>query len=65
MPRRRLVLSLFAFLLSGAFLLPAFAEEGIQHPKGKHLRYVTNYADAMLEARVRGVPIFFSRHKDF
>ncbi len=40
----------------------AFAEE---HPKGAHLRYMTSYEAAMVEARVRNVPIFFSRHKDF
>lgn len=28
------------------------------------LRYLPSYEAAMLEARVRGVPIFFSRHKD-
>lgn len=28
------------------------------------LRYQRTYEDAMLEARLRGVPIWFSRHKD-
>lgn len=54
-------------LLTGltlAFLpLWGFAEEA--HPKGEHLTYRTSYAEAMLESRVRNVPIFFSRHKDF
>ena len=43
--------------------LPLGAEE--VHPKGPHLRYMATYESAMLEARIRGVPIFFSRHKDF
>ena len=38
---------------------------GETHPKGEHLRYMTDYSEALLEARVRNVPIFFSRHKDF
>ena len=37
---------------------------GEEHPKGDHLRYQSNYADAMLEARIRNVPIYFVRHKD-
>ena len=51
-------------VLAGALLAPTlFAGE--THPKGAHLRYMTDYAEALLEARVRNVPIFFSRHKDF
>ena len=29
------------------------------------LRYMKTYESAMLESRIRGLPIFFSRHKDF
>lgn len=46
-----------------AFLPLSHADDG--HPDGPHLRYQTTYADAMLEARIRNVPVFFSRHKDF
>ena len=63
MKRNRLLwacLPVFAGALLAATL---HADEA--HPKGPHLRYVTSYADAMLEARIRGVPIFFARHKDF
>jgi hypothetical protein len=60
-PARRVSMLL---ALSCALLAPTlFAGEA--HPKGAHLRYVTDYDDALLEARVRNVPIFFSRHKDF
>ncbi|MHC5012069.1 MAG: hypothetical protein ACYTG6_14170 [Planctomycetota bacterium] len=31
----------------------------------EHLDYRTTYEEAMLEARIRNVPIFVSRHKDF
>lgn len=31
----------------------------------KHLRYQKTYAGALLEARVRNLPVFVSRHKDF
>lgn len=34
-------------------------------PKAKpHLYFRTTYADALLEARIRNVPILVSRHKD-
>lgn len=33
--------------------------------KGAHLEYRRTYADALLEARIRNVPVFFSRQKDF
>ncbi len=44
---------------------PLWGFAGEEHPKGEHLNYRTSYAAAMLESRVRNVPIFFSRHKDF
>lgn len=31
----------------------------------KHLRYSRTYAEALWEARLRNVPVFLSRHKDF
>ena len=31
----------------------------------KHLAYKKTYADALLEARIRNLPVFVSRHKDF
>lgn len=30
-----------------------------------HLAYKKTYADALLEARIRNLPVFVSRHKDF
>ncbi len=45
--------------------MPLWGFAGEEHPKGDHLAYKTSYAEAMLESRVRNVPIFFSRHKDF
>lgn len=30
-----------------------------------HLAYKKTYADALLESRIRNVPVFVSRHKDF
>ena len=30
-----------------------------------HLPYKKTYADALLEARIRNLPVFVSRHKDF
>ena len=60
--RVRLRPLLTALLLLG-FLHVGFADEA--HPKGPHLDYRTSYAGAMMEARIRNVPIFFARHKDF
>lgn len=31
----------------------------------KHLRYQKTYAAALREARIRNLPVFISRHKDF
>lgn len=55
--------TLFPLLAAG--VLATALQAGESHPDGPHLRYATSYAEAMREARVRGVPIFFSRHKDF
>ena len=30
-----------------------------------HLDFKKTYADALLESRIRNVPVFVSRHKDF
>ncbi len=51
-------------MLLGVFLAP-FAFAGEADEKRKHLRYKSSYEEAMLEARIRNLPIFFSRHKDF
>ncbi len=34
-------------------------------PKGPSLAFRPTYADALLEARIRNLPVFVSRHKDF
>jgi len=34
-------------------------------PKGPSLAFRHTYADALLEARIRNLPVFVSRHKDF
>ena len=31
----------------------------------EHLPFKRSYADALLEARIRNLPVFVSRHKDF
>ncbi len=33
--------------------------------KPKHLDFQATYAQALLEARIRNLPVFVSRHKDF
>ena len=35
------------------------------HPKGAHIDYKRTYLAALTEARIRNLPIFVSRHKDF
>jgi hypothetical protein len=61
--RRTCLQALFPLLAFG--FLAAGLHAGEEHPEGPHLRYAPSYAEAMLEARIRGVPIFFTRHKDF
>jgi len=56
--------ALMTVAIACALLAPTLLA-GEAHPKGDHLRYMTDYGDALLEARVRNVPIFYSRHKDF
>ena len=52
-------------LAAGAFWLalwPARARAG--DGEAKHLRYRKTYAEALLEGRIRNVPVLASRHKD-
>ncbi|MDJ0523611.1 MAG: hypothetical protein QNJ90_16190 [Planctomycetota bacterium] len=37
----------------------------LKHPKGAHLDYKRTYLAALTEARIRNLPVFVSRHKDF
>jgi hypothetical protein len=53
-----------AFLLGAAAVLVAPAVGGAGDD-GPHLRFQRTYAEALLEARVRGIPLLVSRHKDF
>lgn len=60
---------LAAAVLGGAVLLAAGElragdKEDAAKAK-KHLRYVPTYEAALLEARIRNVPVFVSRQKDF
>jgi hypothetical protein len=41
------------------------AGENTSPRAGKHLRYQRSYAAALLEARIRNLPVLVSRHKDF
>ena len=50
------------FLAAGAAL--AGAGDAKKPAKGSHLDYRRTYPDALLEARIRNMPIFFSRQKD-
>ena len=53
-----------ALALATSFLVVSPPADG-GGAKGKpSLRFMRTYEAAMLEARIRGVPIFFSRHKD-
>ena len=47
------------------FLFGSGVFAGEEHPQGPHLRYVQSYEAAMRESRIRNLPIFFCRHKDF
>ena len=51
--------------LAAVFLFGSGVFAGEEHPKGPHLRYIQSYEAAMRESRIRNVPIFFCRHKDF
>ena len=35
------------------------------HPRGDHIDYKRTYLEALTEARIRNLPVFVSRHKDF
>lgn len=63
MPRMKVTrIGLVLALTAGFLSFSSSARSGDTKPT---LRYMTSYEDAMLEARIRGLPIFFSRHKDF
>ena len=49
-----------------ALVFPAAAPAGEKKAKTKaHLDYRSTYEQALLEARIRNLPLFVSRHKDF
>ena len=48
-------------LLLGALVAPALFAEERREP---HLDFRRSYAEALLEARVRNVPVLVTRHKD-
>jgi hypothetical protein len=63
-------------LLAGAFVAAALTAPAALRagddpaPKSKiskegHLQYRRTYEGALLEARIRNLPVFVSRHKDF
>jgi hypothetical protein len=62
-PRRPL---LWAGLLAALTFLTPLALAGDEEvSKDPHLTYRTTYEQALLEARIRNLPVFISRHKDF
>lgn len=61
-PLRRAFATLITGLLLGSGWVALEAAPRKAEPPA--LRYQRSYADAMLEARLRGVPIWFARHKD-
>ena len=58
--KRAILLTSLALIGSLAFTLPTFGGK-----KKPHLTYQPSYEAAMLEAQLRGVPIYYARHKDF
>lgn len=56
---------LAAALLLGAGTTRAGEDDAKQATKGPHLDYRRTYEAALLEARIRNVPVFVSRQKDF
>jgi hypothetical protein len=62
---RHLPRLLLLALATGAFWLTAVphgARAGDE--KDAHLRYRKTYGDALLESRIRNVPVLVTRHKD-
>ena len=59
---RRAVTTVMTGLLLGSGLVALEAAPRKAEPTS--LRYQRSYGDAMLEARLRGVPIWFARHMD-
>ena len=59
--KRAICLAAVALVGSAFFTLPSFGGG----KKKTHLDYQPSYEAAMAEARLRGVPIYYARHKDF
>jgi hypothetical protein len=57
----RALIAVSLFLTAGTSL----AGDAKKVRKGPHLDYRRSYAEALTEARIRNVPVFFSRQKDF
>lgn len=57
-------LGLLAGLAAAGLAWGARGGAAAPEARTKHLAYVASYEQAMLEARLRGVPILFARHKD-
>lgn len=55
--------ALFAVLLGS--MAPGRAAPDKKGKKKAHLEYRATYERALMEARIRNVPVFVSRHKDF
>jgi hypothetical protein len=64
MTSRRIALSLGLPLLAGlaAVAAPVLAKDA--EGRGDHLRWRPDYGEALLEARLRNVPVLVTRHKD-
>ncbi len=63
--RSVLALGLSAALFAAA-LAPGTSLAGKKDKKkNEHLEYRSSYGRALAEARIRNVPVFVSRHKDF
>lgn len=54
----------FVAALAAGFLATLPYARGGADDKKPSLRYMRTYEEAMLEARIRGVPIYHARHKD-
>ena len=63
--RRTVPLLLVLAFAAGAFWLAAWpAGARAEDEKPLHLNYRKTYAEALLEGRIRNVPVLVSRHKD-
>lgn len=61
--RRTLPIALLLALAAPAFWL-ALRPAGAGEDPAPHLRYRKTYAEALLESRIRNVPVLVTRHKD-